>query len=75
MQGSSFPIHFSKWLSCKDYECEQLYFILSSNNGGLDFSTTIYRTSDCREKDFIERSSVASVSDLCVRELSGGCCD
>lgn len=50
------------------YRCEQLYVILSINNGGLDLSSNISRSSICRERDFTERQRFTTVSNSCVRE-------
>lgn len=50
------------------YRCEQLYVILNINNGGLDLSSNIARSSICRERDFTERQRFTTVSNACVGE-------
>lgn len=42
--------------------------------GCLNIPCDFYCASDCRETDFTERSSLASVSDSCAGAKSGGCC-
>lgn len=71
-----FPMHFtcSSWLSKVKVTNINSFYIQDKNDGGLDISNNISCSSNCRENDFTEWSSMSSVSDPCAWEKGGGCC-